>query len=149
MYSTRREVEKIYGRSNVKQWADLENDGDSEVIQERIDYFGEIAEEELNGDLGQCPYSVPFVEPYPKIIIHLCALKQGILLYDGRRVVNDETENQVSAQEKRYRDLVNKINADTFKIKELERLSTKPPKVVPAEEDENGQSDYSAFRTIC
>ena len=146
MYSTRDDVELVFGKTNIERWADLDNNSDSEYIQSRIDYFGEIAAEMVDGDLSQCAYSVPFAEPYPKIIIHLAALKQGMLLYDGRRVVDDENENQISAQEKEYEMLVDKINADTFSISGLSRNSTKPPKVV---QDSTNDDTYSEYATRC
>jgi len=137
----------VYGRINISQWADLDNDQDSEVIEDRVNYFIEQAGIMIDSLLDSSAYSVPFIDPYPDQIVYLTALKAGILLYDGRRVVNDETENQVSAQEKQFQSIIGRILADTYSLLGVSRKSTKPPKVVKYEdESEAAENLFDPFR---
>lgn len=144
MYCSRKDIERAYGKNNVGRWADLDSNKDTEEIEDRIQYQIVQAGNEVDGDLSQSPYGTPFEEPYPDVIVYLCALKAGILLYMGRRIASDDLQNQVSQQQKHYQELVNKINADRFKILNVARRSTKPIKVVPNDDEEtgNGFEDY-------
>ena len=150
MYCTRKDVERVFGRLNVSQWADLDANEDSEEIQDRIDYNIAQAGNQVNGDLGSSPYGTPFEDPYPDVIIYLTAIQTGVLLYMGRRIVTDDSENQVSAQQGLYQTIVDKINADTFKLLNVTRKSTKPIKVVKDLVNENEDAYFdSAFGTSC
>lgn len=149
MYCTRKDIERIYGKLNVSQWADLDGTADSDVIADRIQYNITQAGSRVDGDLGSSPYGTPFEEPYPDVIVYLTALQTGVLLYMGRRIVTDESENQVSAQQGLYQQLVDKINADTFKLLNVSRKSTKPIKVVESVEDLEYENEDPFFDIPC
>lgn len=135
MYCERRQLNLVYGKLNIDRWADLDNSQDSGEIEERVNYAITQAEAYINGRLGSSPYTFPItLEAVPTIISHITAIKAGLILYDGRRVVADETESQVSAQQQEFEDYINRILSDTLKLP-LIRLSTKPPKVVTAPEE--------------
>lgn len=149
MYCDKAQLEKIFGRLNIDRWADLDNTENSEDITERVAYMIEQATAYVDGRLGDSPYRFPITEEsVPTVISHATALRAGTMLYDGRRVTKDETENQVSAQEDEFEDIINRILSDTLRLP-LIRLSTKPIKVQSHEDTENGNSYDSAFKAPC
>ena len=124
VYTDRSTLNKIYGKDNIDQWADLRNTGNSATITETIDYAIERAGMHIDGRLYQGPYKVPFEQPYPDVIVYLAALKAGLLLWDGRQIVDAEEPSQVSRQESEFEELINRILARTFKIHELSAAGT-------------------------
>lgn len=150
MYCERQQLSRVYGNLNIDRWADINNNGDSGEIAERITYFLEQATAYIDGRLADSAYTFPITgENVPTVISHATALYAGIKLYEGRRVVQDETDTQTSAQEKEFEDIIKRILSDTLKLP-LQRTSTKPPKIHNDPETTNGNSAYdSAFSAPC
>lgn len=93
-YAIRKDIENIYGKSNIEQYADLNNRKDASEIEERINSMLELAEQTINGRLRGGPYEIPFTTPVVFLIKDLTARMAGILLYDGRGIVDAEDEEE-------------------------------------------------------
>lgn len=95
-YSTRSNVESIYGRTNVTKWADLDNDGDVTKITNRISRMITKADDYINGVLRAGPYDIPFQQPYSQVIIDMSARLAGVLLYECRGITDgDSSKHQL------------------------------------------------------
>jgi hypothetical protein len=102
-YATRDDINKIFGATNVNAWADLDNEEDVSHIEERIEWALELAYTRVNSRLRRGPYAIPFQclgsgsdigssseGQVPDDIVDLNARLAGILLYDGRRITDEE-----------------------------------------------------------
>lgn len=83
-YIAKSDIEDVYGRSNVKSWGDLDNDGVGTKIDARIERAIVFAESDVNTMLSGGPYSVPFTGSIDAIIIEICAKLAGAWLYNAR-----------------------------------------------------------------
>jgi len=87
-YSTKAQSERIYGKSNILRWADMNNNEDEDEILDRIEWAIQEAYDQINARLKSCRYTVPFESPIDPVIITLSARLAGVLLYDNRRLVD-------------------------------------------------------------
>lgn len=140
MYCERQNLNLVYGKINIDQWADLDNSKDSDTIAERVDFSIQIACAYIDARLKSSAYSFPITdENVPTVIMYAAALKAGMILYDGRRVASDETEDQVSAQSMEFEQILKRILANTLALP-LARISTRPIKVYPRVEEETSRN---------
>src|SRR5262245_41738985 len=65
-YANRSDVEVIYGTHNINKWADVENDGDVDLIGQRICWALQNSHAQMNDRMAGGPYLVPFIQPYPR-----------------------------------------------------------------------------------
>jgi len=93
-YAIRTDIENIYGKENIEQYADLNNTKNAGEIEVRINSMLELAEETINGRLREGPYVIPFAIPVVFLIKDLTARMTGVLLYDGRGIVDAEDEEE-------------------------------------------------------
>ena len=107
-YSTRADVELIYGRDNVSKWADVNNNGDLKEITARVTFSIKSADDFIEDALRSGPYVVPLVFIAPatalsQTIINLSAMKAGFVLYSSRGIVDaaDSEKNQLAPQLKK------------------------------------------------
>ncbi|MBR0238055.1 MAG: DUF1320 family protein [Thermoguttaceae bacterium] len=85
VYCTPSDVERRWGINNVRQWADLENDGDNAKIQTQIDWAILAASERINSDLAASVYKLPF-DPVPYAVRRFAATLAGVELFNTRAV---------------------------------------------------------------
>jgi phage gp36-like protein len=93
-YANRSDVELIFGESNVLQWADVDNDGNTGKIDARVCWALQCAKAYFDDMLNGGPYAVPFVLPYPQQIIVENARYAGCALYDSRGVVDTDGDGK-------------------------------------------------------
>ncbi len=93
VYCTRQNVEDIYGPDNVIKWADLDNDRDSNKIEDRIVCIIDKATEEIECRLRDGPYKIPFIAPFDKVITDICARLTGVMLYELRGIQDSDSKN--------------------------------------------------------
>lgn len=93
-YCERSDVEAVYGVENVKKWADLDNDVDPVKIEARITWARCLASERINVRLASSPYDVPFLEPFPDVLVDITARLSGLLLHDSRGVEDLDAEGR-------------------------------------------------------
>jgi hypothetical protein len=77
-------MELLSGPTNIKKWADIENTNDDTFIDARIARALEVAENELNIQLGFRGYEIPILLDPPPTIIRDIAAKMAVLwLYES------------------------------------------------------------------
>ena len=89
-YAERTDVEAVFGVANVAAWADLDNDGDSSKIDDRVTLALSMADCEINDKLRGGIYVLPLVktgedEP-PETVVNMAAMLAGVFLYESRGV---------------------------------------------------------------
>lgn len=112
-YCDRANIEMIYGTTNVRKWADIENNGEEDHIEDRIDWACQTATTRMNDRLREGTYPVPFESPYPEQVIEMTARLAGVLLYDSRGITDmgadDEPAHQLSPHRKMVNDFIRLI----------------------------------------
>lgn len=91
-YCTRQDIENIFGRSNVEQWADVNNNSATPEIASRIEWAINLAGSELDARMRGGVYAVPFTdEPFDTLWVNAVARLAGVLLYEGRGITDVDT----------------------------------------------------------
>jgi hypothetical protein len=151
-YCVRKDVERCFGRRNVKAWADIDNEGvapddpeRAEIeadIEDRINYFIDIGCELINTRLTTRSYH-NFLREYtenptigiPKIITYLNALLAGTELFDARAVnYSAEAERyELRVNRQRAESIIENLNNGSMKLEHSGWSSkhTTAPEVVP------------------
>ena len=114
VYPTRATIELIHGCRNITIWADLDNDKNTTIIAARIEWAADVATEYLNGRLIMGRYTLPF-SAVPKMVIHISSLLAGILLHDGRPMM-EHTRDMVGPKRKEFRRLVKELLSGQLKL---------------------------------
>ena len=89
-YSEREDVENVYGEENVRDWADINANGDPAQIAARITWARERAYTRINSRLRSTRYKVPFESPFPQDITECEADLAGFYLFQARRLDGDD-----------------------------------------------------------
>ena len=99
-YSSRTDIDNLFGRENIARWADADNTRSEDIIAERVDWANRMAYAYVNGRLAEGRYAVPLDTPFPDVIVYIAAAISGAILFDTRRVVNAQEPDRVAAQKK-------------------------------------------------
>lgn len=86
-YANRIDMENIFGKVNIKQWADIDNDGNLQTIDARVLWSLILSYNMVNSKLLGGIYSVPLKGSYP-IIIYTQAALAAVKLYESRGITN-------------------------------------------------------------
>lgn len=113
-YPTRDTIELVHGSKNIRIWADLDNEKNSQTIQSRIDWSADLSTEYVNGRLILGKYTIPFAA-VPKMVIHLSSLLAGVLLHDGRPT-NEASRDQVYPKRKDFRRLLREVISGQLRL---------------------------------
>jgi len=87
-YSSKAELDNLFGINNVNIWADLDNTKNSTAKRARMIAMMVKADSIIDAKLRDGPYKVPFVPPYPRTIINLSTRLAGFLLYEHRGITD-------------------------------------------------------------
>lgn len=97
-YCERSDIEHVFGKANVRKWADLDNDRDPTVIAARIDRGIKTAMARMNDRLRGGLYEIP-LEKLDGVsddewltVTDLAARLAGIWLYDNRAPQDHDPE---------------------------------------------------------
>lgn len=120
MYCTRHDIETIYGRSNVEQWADLDNDGIEAQIRDRIDATIAGVTDLIDVELRDL-YELPLSAPLPSMVVRAAALLAGCRLYEARgsQDINEVTGqplHRYAAQHREARDTIGRLRGDIIRL---------------------------------
>jgi len=88
-YCVKTDIYDVYGETNTKKWADLDNDEDSAKIDARIAKAIAWADNEIDSRLRKSLYSLPLQDEdgdTPPDILNTAALLAGVWLYENRGV---------------------------------------------------------------
>lgn len=86
-YCVRSDLENIFGATNIAKWADINNDGDVQTIDARINWAMMVTYHYMNSKLEGCIYRIPFSGQYP-IITYCNAGLAAVKLYESRGITN-------------------------------------------------------------
>lgn len=98
-YCTRTDVETEYGAGNVLLWADLDGDGSSTKIANRIEAAITLVEEQIDNRLRGGPYAVPLLFTSYEIT-NIAAVLAGAELY-AKRGVEDAPDGRDRLESRR------------------------------------------------
>ena len=124
-YSSRSDIEDVFGIHNVEVWADLDGDEDSVKIASRIARAIVVADEEINDALRGGPYEVPVTRKLdgtagvPTTLTDVSAKLAGAWVYENRRLEDTDQEaadGRVSAHGKRAREILADITSGKRRI---------------------------------
>lgn len=88
-YAQRTDVENQYGANNVRDWANLDNDGDEAKITQVIEADLERASNYVASRLRSASFALPLADAdgeVPQELADIVATKAGVLLYEARGV---------------------------------------------------------------
>ena len=88
---TRAMIEDLYGKGNVKDWADLDNDKDPVKVAARITVAINHAQADLESEFRGTHIKVP-LEGTDKFVDYLWARMAGLWLWDNRSPDNVDPE---------------------------------------------------------
>lgn len=133
-YCDRPNVEDIFGIDNVIKWADLDNNRVAESIQARVDWACARATVDIDAQFRGSRYKVPFVAPYDSSVVHLTAIRAGLLLHDNRGVTANESASSdpFAMMRKEFTDTIKKVKRGVLRF-DLVDNATLAPQVLPEE----------------
>lgn len=106
-YCDREDVEAIFGKSNVRKWADLDNNGDEGDIDARVITMMCNATDEISNRCRSGPGAMPF-DPVPRQVRFITARLAGINLHMNRGITDtDDADDPMQV----HRDEVDKFVA--------------------------------------
>jgi hypothetical protein len=117
-YCRLKDIENIFGRANVLDWADLDGNAESAHIDTRIQLSIETSASEINDRFRNGPYIIPFVGKVigvaPNIssertITNLSATMAGIWLYENRGIINEDADGRPVDRMRGYRTRTDKL----------------------------------------
>jgi phage gp36-like protein len=108
MYAESKDIELIFGRSNVRKWADVENTESAYEIDQRICWALSEARAYIDDRLRGGRYTIPFTDP-PTRIVSMSARYAGVLLYDSRGITDMSEDGKPKHQLSAHRDMVEKF----------------------------------------
>ena len=120
-YSTNADIDSIFGPVNVNKWADLDNEGNNELINARKVWARELAEDWINTRLKDGPYTIPLTGDsgtFDKVIVDLEARMAGVFLYDARRIIDTDPEetDEVNVHRKMVESTISQIQGGRLRL---------------------------------
>ncbi|MFG0247836.1 MAG: phage protein Gp36 family protein [Phycisphaeraceae bacterium JB051] len=126
-YSTRTDIEDIFGIANVASWADLDSDEDATKITNRITRAIAHADAMINAILTDSQYTIPLSALPGKtlgLITTISATLSGCWLYEARGLNDADDEgrpfNRYSAKRKQAEVMLGNIAEGSLKIDAVE-----------------------------
>jgi phage gp36-like protein len=123
-FSTVEDINKIFGRTNVERWADLENDQDPADITARIDDALELADEYFKDRLLGGPYVIE--EPLPKLFVYNHAKLAGLFLYESRGFEDADPTNNMSHARKEVDKYIDNLLNRRVRLGSVESSKSSP-----------------------
>lgn len=129
-YSSREDIELIFGQKNVAKWADLNNTGADDDIDERCCWALHAAYNFLNDRLRGGVLVVPFESPFPRRIVEMSARYAGVLLYESRGVTdNDDGKHELMLHRKQVEQYTKDLSMQRERLADVE-TRTSYPKII-------------------
>jgi len=139
-YATRADIENIFGKSNVEQWADLDNLKVQVDITARITTALADAVEFVDDTLRAGPYALPLTGTHATLK-RLTAILAGVRLYEARGVqdINDVTGQPIHKYVWHKQDAdrtLKRILAGQLRLDEPDEASMVPAVVTEDDDDD-------------
>lgn len=144
-YATVANMENVFGKINVRKWADLNNTDVAADIETRIEWALDEATSQLNDRLRRSVYQFPLeAEPFPSSLVLTTCYLAGLLLYESRGLAESEDAEGYSKKlEKRVDkfvyDIINRRLILDVAISDLPIETSDTPFVVNYDEVPYGQ----------
>lgn len=132
-YATEEDLIAVYGKAAIYRWANIDNDKDTALRSDRIDFMLTTATEYFNDRLRKGHYVIPFTT-VPHTVKFMTAMYAGILLYDARQITSTESRDDLVRQRKDVDQFLKQILRGQLKF-DLE-VACKQHLDVVVEEDE-------------
>ncbi len=89
-YSTITDLTLAFGETNVRKWADVNNNGIQAEVDARVAWAIANADSYLDSKLRKSRYQFPLADDsaIPPILARMSAYKAGVLLYESRGVAD-------------------------------------------------------------
>jgi len=129
-YATATDVNTMFGRSNVRKWADMDGDGFDQVIDAAVTQALTFAEAEVNSRLRGGPYTVPFTDTVPVLVQEATTILAGLRLYEKRGM--DDENDLMERKRVRANSLLQGIIQRKF-VLEISPVVSAIPKVIENE----------------
>jgi len=89
MYHTNNDLYLAFGKANIDQWADVDNNSVYSSIEARLNWANEQAASYLDSRLSKSVYQFPLPsQTYPPILVLMSAYYAAVLLYESRGVTD-------------------------------------------------------------
>ncbi len=108
-WSSKRDLDNMFGTTNINTWADLENQGSAQVIADRIAWAVEAATEDAKIVLRNSPSNVDALTYVPTPLRVAVTRKAGVMLYESRGVLDVDAEGQSYHRLSRHEKLADKF----------------------------------------
>jgi len=147
-WTSRREMELLFGPENIRQWADLNNENDAEHISDRIDWSAENATAEARELLVDSPVDLDNLTEAPLTLRMNVSRMAGVLLYESRGVKDtdsDEGKHKLRYHKDEAAKYFQKVRAGSIRIG---RSATSVPGVIPNSDDEDEEELEESGQTI-
>jgi len=100
VYTTRADLERVFGKRNVALWADL-NGTEEDLEIDQVIYKAILdASRDIDSFLSAGSWTLPFVEPIPPKIAEIACLKAGTTLYTSRGMYVESFDRLTATQAK-------------------------------------------------
>lgn len=115
-YATIADLEQVFGKHNVRQWADINNTKNKTEEDTRMQWALDEATDELDERLRRSAYQFPVTTtPVPKLLVRNVCYLAGRLLYESRGIVDQEQAEYGKLLDKRVNQFVSDlINRKVF-----------------------------------
>lgn len=138
-WTSRSEIEKLFGVTNVSKWADLDNTQDADAIAAQIQWVVDHATDEARVELTDSLYNVQS-GAVPPLSLRLATTRlAGVMLYESRGVVDTEDEegrHRLRYHDKKAKEFFSRVKAGII------RIGPAADRMVPAAvKDSNVESD--------
>ena len=94
-YIARTDIETVFGKGNIAKWADLDNEGNTTDISDRIDAAITWASNEVDSMLRNGPYDLPLAcsdGAVPREVVDIVSNLAGVWLYENRGIQDFNAE---------------------------------------------------------
>lgn len=141
MAATATELNNVFGSGNIQAWADIDNDGNTTTISNRIAYALQLATAEVSAKLRLSPYVVADALDHV-LVEHAVCQRAADYLYSPRAVSDEDPSKDLMAwHRKEYEKFFKSLAAGQLDLG-LTRASRPYPKVV---KDEVQSSDVAGY----
>lgn len=131
-YCTRQDVELVFGMTSVITWADVDNTGNMDFIDDRVTTMIALAHEQTNDALRQGGYALPFAAPRPASLTYNVAALAGVLLYESRGAIDSDSEDgthRLSSFRKRWEKYIKQLLSQQVRLDATRQNATTAPAV--------------------
>ena len=116
-YSTSSDLYNLFGKDNVRKWADRNNSRNETEIDATISWALAQAKDELDSKLSDSPYQFPVTGTAPALLKRIEGYLAGLLLNESRSITDtEEDKGDLKMIAKRVDRFINGVKFGTIKL---------------------------------